>query len=105
VNPDPFTAPWSRDPRLQSIDLVYRLVGSHGWTVAVNQDTSNVSFSFGIAAVSVWHCSCSLPFQGQSETGLSSTSWTVSDTFAQGNYEIAVRTVCTPSVSNPVPGS
>jgi hypothetical protein len=46
----------------------------------------------------------SLIFQGQSDSGSSSASWTVPDTLAEGDYEIAVRTKCTPSVSNPLPG-
>ncbi len=48
VNPDPFTAPWSRSPRLQSIELVYRLVGSRDWTVAINEDSSAVTFPFDV---------------------------------------------------------
>ncbi len=104
VNPDPFTAPWSRSPRLQSIELVHRLVGSRDWTVAVNEDSSVVMFPFTVPNVRHLNSIFLSFFEGQSDSGSSSASWTVPNSFAEGEYEIAVRTTCTSSVSNPVSG-
>ena len=42
--------------------------------------------------------------QGLSDSGRSSATWTVPTNLLDGSYELAVRTVCTPSVSAPVPG-
>jgi hypothetical protein len=51
LNPDHFAVPWSHNPRINTIELVYRSLSSHDWLTAVNDDGSNVAFPYAVYSV------------------------------------------------------
>jgi hypothetical protein len=106
VNPDHFAVPWPRNPRIASIDLLYRTTNSRNWLQAVHEDRSKVTFPYSVNTVcyGIIYLDIVPLVQGGIGTGLASVTWRVPDAFVDGEYELAVRVTCKSSVSAPIPG-